>query len=176
VTARKRTEEIEMDRRRQPLQAGCLVLAGVLLAGCSPSAGAAQSEPDVQAQPARVVHMPGTGRSQVVLTADAAKRVGLRTESTAATAAARSAGRSGKSAIPAASTVIPLAAVLYDKDGKSWVYTVARPLTFVPVQVVITHVDGESATISSGPAAGTQVVTVGGAELLGAEYGVPGEQ
>ena len=42
-------------------------------------------------------------------------------------------------------------------------------------QVVIDHVDGDNAVLRSGPPAGTSVVTVGGAELLGTEYVVEGE-
>ena len=71
--------------------------------------------------------------------------------------------------------MIPLAAVLYDKDGKTWTYTTSEPLTFVPQEVVIARIDGDTAILTSGPAPGTEVVTVGAAELLGAEYGVPGE-
>jgi hypothetical protein len=48
-------------------------------------------------------------------------------------------------------------------------------LTFVPQEVVIARIDGDTAILTSGPAPGTEVVTVGAAELLGAEYGVPGE-
>ena len=70
---------------------------------------------------------------------------------------------------------MPLAAVLYDKNGDSWVYTNPSPLTYVRQPVVIDHVDGDSAVLRSGPPAGTAVVTVGGAELLGTEYVVEGE-
>lgn len=160
-----------MDRRRRPLLAACLVLTSVSLAGCSGLAQAAPNEERPPAAPAQLRPLAGTGRSEVILTADAAKRVGLTTEPIAAASTP-----AGKSVVPPGRSVIPLAAVLYDKDGKTWVYAVRRPLTYDPVQVVIAHVDGETATLSSGPPVGTQVVTVAGAELLGAEYGVPGEQ
>jgi hypothetical protein len=155
-----------MDRRRYPGLAVCLVLAGVALSGCSSAARATSAE---QGPPSRLVHIPGSERSSVILTADAAERVQITTEAIAAAPAAK------QPTAPQAS-VIPLAAVLYDKNGRTWTYTEQRPLTFVPVEVVISHVDGVTATLSSGPAIGTPVVTVGGAELLGAEYGVPGEQ
>ena len=155
-----------MDRRRHPLLALCLVVAGFSLTGCAGVAEAASGEPHA---PSEVRPIQGSGRSQVTLTADAAKRVGIRSEPI--TAAPANAGASGPGR-----SVIPLAAVLYDKDGRTWTYTVPKPLTFVPEQVVIAHIDAETATLSSGPAVGTLVVIVGGAELLGAEYGVPGEQ
>jgi hypothetical protein len=71
--------------------------------------------------------------------------------------------------------VVPLAAVLYDKDGVSWVYTSPKPLTFIRQRIVIGQVRGDRALLRSGPPAGTLVVTVGGAELLGTEYVVSGE-
>ncbi|MGN6744159.1 MAG: hypothetical protein ACTHJL_12820 [Amnibacterium sp.] len=148
-----------MDRRRTPALAACLLAAALALTGCGTSAGAAPAD---AGRPARVVHLTGSQRSAVVLTADAARRIGV---TTAATTTA------GGSAV-----AVPLEAVLYDKDGRTWVYTAARPLTFVPTQVTVAHIDGDTATLSTGPAVGTQVVTVGGAELVGVEYGVPGEQ
>ena len=38
---------------------------------------------------------------------------------------------------PVPQSVIALAAVLYDEDGKTWTYTNPSPLTFVPQEVVI---------------------------------------
>jgi hypothetical protein len=160
-----------MDRRRYAGLAACLALAGLALTGCS----AAEAAPEAPVKPAQVVHIAGSDRSKVVLTADAAQRVGLTTEPITAAPKSAAATKTAAGAGPHLS-VIPLAAVLYDKDGKTWAYTAPRPLTFVPVQLVIAHIDGDSATLTSGPAVGTRVVTVGGAELLGAEYGVPGEQ
>jgi hypothetical protein len=157
-------QEIEMDRRRYPRIAVCLLVVGLALSGCASRATARSGEPG---QPARVRSIAGSDRSQVILTTDAAKRVGIRTEPILAAPVAT--GSSPRR------SVIPLAAVLYDKDGKTWTYSASKPLTFVREAVVIAHIDGERATLSSGPAVGTLVVTVGGAELLGAEYGVPGE-
>ncbi|HEY0373749.1 MAG TPA: hypothetical protein VGC94_03080 [Amnibacterium sp.] len=155
-----------MDRRRYPPLAVCLLLLGSTLSGC---ASAARGEPAVQGQPSRVEHIPGSDRSRVLLTADAAKRVGITTVPIAAAPTTKGAAGGHRS-------VIPLSAILYDKDGRTWTYTEQVPLTFVPIQVTIARIDGDLATFTAGPAVGTPVVTVGGAELLGAEYGVPGEQ
>ncbi|HLZ38593.1 MAG TPA: hypothetical protein VKP64_12735 [Mycobacteriales bacterium] len=75
----------------------------------------------------------------------------------------------------AGSTVIPLAAVLYDPEGKTWIYTSPTPRTFVRARVTIDHASGTLAHLREGPPPGTPVVTVGAAELFGAEYGVGGE-
>ena len=49
---------------------------------------------------------------------------------------------------------------------------VPEPLTFVRHRVVIDKIDRGLAVLQDGPAVGTKVVTVGAAELYGAESGV----
>jgi hypothetical protein len=67
------------------------------------------------------------------------------------------------------------AALVYDKKGKPWVFTVIGPLTYVRAAVGIKEVQGDNLVIlSSGPPAGTQVVTVGAIELWGAELKIAG--
>ena len=116
----------------------------------------------------RVVGQRGPGRArarsrssraegnQITLTADAAKRIDLKT------AAVESDG---------GNTVIPYAAVLYDPDGATWTYTNPKPLVFVRADITVKDIDGERAILTKGPAAGTAVVTLGATELWGVEYG-----
>jgi hypothetical protein len=140
-----------------------VVLVSVGLAGCgSPGRGEERAKP-----PAVVDTEDGSDVGRVVLTEQAAKRIGLKTE---AVQSLPSAGIGGSFRM-----VVPLAAVLYDKDGVSWVYTSPKPLTFIRQRIVVGHVRGDRALLRSGPPAGTLVVTVGGAELLGTEYVVSGE-
>ena len=68
--------------------------------------------------------------------------------------------------------VIPYAAVIYDQSGATWAYTNPESLVFVRQLIVIDYIEGDRAVLSDGPAAGAAVVTVGGAELFGAETGV----
>jgi hypothetical protein len=130
---------------------------GGLLSACSATPVAAA--PDAEA--AQVEPIPGSTRSQVILTEESAHRVGIETVAVASNAAG--------------AQQIPLSAVLYDNEGHTWTYTNPEPLTFVPVELTIDAIAGDDATFHTGPAVGTSVVTVGGAERLGAEYGVPGE-
>jgi hypothetical protein len=65
--------------------------------------------------------------------------------------------------------VVPYSAILYDLTGDTWVYTNPEPSVFVREQVDIERIDDDLAVLNSGPAAGTQVVTIGAAELYGAE-------
>jgi len=68
--------------------------------------------------------------------------------------------------------VIPYAAVIYDTEGNTWVYTNPEPLTYVRQPIVIDYIEGDRAVLMEGIESGTQVVTVGASELLGAELGV----
>lgn len=137
--------------------AATLVLLAGLLCGCASTAAEVTED-----NPAQVEPIPGTDRSQVTLTQEGADRVGIQTQPV-------------QVAGDGSGSVIALDAVLYDQDGKTWTYTTSEPLTYVPRQVVIARIAGDTAILKSGPAPGTRVVTVGAAELLGAEYGVPGE-
>lgn len=157
MTPRKAVAPIMSDRQNRWV-ATFVLLAGLAFAGGCGSTAAEVPEDN----PAQVEPIAGSDRSQVILTEEGAGRVGIQTQPIGLAA-------------DGSSSVIALAAVLYDKDGKTWTYTTSEPLTFVPEQVVIARIDGDTAILTSGPAPGTEVVTVGAAELLGAEYGVPGE-
>ena len=65
--------------------------------------------------------------------------------------------------------VVPYSAILYDLTGDTWVYTNPEPSVFVREQVDIERIEKDLAVLNTGPAVGTQVVTIGAAELYGAE-------
>ena len=113
--------------------------------------------------PARVEHLAGTEVGRVILTDDAAKRLGIRTVEV------RPAQDSGK-------RVVPYGAVLYDPNGETWVFTNPEPLVFVRVKITVDSIHGDEALLSDGPPVGTAVVTVGAAELYGTEVGVSGDE
>jgi len=68
--------------------------------------------------------------------------------------------------------IVPFAALLYGTHGETWVYTNPEPLVFVRAPVTVEYIDDELAYLSEGPDVGTEVVTVGGSLLYGAETGV----
>jgi hypothetical protein len=125
------------------------VAAALALSGCTVTQ--ADTPPE---DPAKVEAIPGSEVSKLTLTADAVSRLGIKTEPLG--------------------TTLPLSAVFYDKDGKTWTFTNPAPGTYIRQPVAIAKVTGQAATLQSGPSPGTAVVTVGGAELLGTEYGVDG--
>ena len=64
---------------------------------------------------------------------------------------------------------MPYAAVVYDPDGSTWVYTNPEGRTFVREPIVVTRIADDTAFLSDGPDVGTEVVTIGTAELYGVE-------
>jgi hypothetical protein len=68
--------------------------------------------------------------------------------------------------------VVPHSAVIYGAHGESWVYTSPEALTYVRHPITIDYIENDLAILSDGPPAGTEVVTVGVAELFGTEFEV----
>lgn len=137
--------------------AALLAVAGLGLSGCSSvSPGAEVAAPF--GEPATVRTVAGTGLAEVTLTARAVERLGVET------VAVRPAGGSR--------LTIPYSAVLYDANGGTWAFASTAPRTFVRERITVVTIDGTVAVLSLGPAVGTDVVSVGAAELYGAELGV----
>jgi hypothetical protein len=126
------------------------VIAGLHLTACHTTA----SKP-AKVKPAHVEHVEGSELSRVTLTAKAAERLDIKT------AVVQDVQRR---------KVVPYAAVLYDAHGETWVYTSPEPLIFIRHRIVVDRIEGDKAILADGPPAGTAVVTVGGAELFGAEF------
>ena len=65
--------------------------------------------------------------------------------------------------------VIPYGAIIYDTKGQTWTFTNPEPLVFIRQSVTVERISGNKVLLTEGPPAGTTVVTVGSAELMGAE-------
>lgn len=131
-----------------------LVLA-LTLVGCKDSPA---EEETSGSDLATVEPVEGSDVARVTLTEEAAERIDVQTVPVE---------RGDRSALS-----IPYAAVLYDPAGDTWTYTSPEDLVFVREPISVIRIDGEQALLSKGPPAGTAVVTVGAAELLGTEYEV----
>jgi predicted small secreted protein len=145
-------------RRTSLRVAALLLLAALSLAGCQ------RGGEDVAAadEPAMVEPVGGSDDLlQVTLTADAAERIDLQT------AVVRTQGEGA-----AERTILPYSAIVYETDGETWVYTSTGDLSFVREHIAVQEIEGDRAVLSEGPPAGTEVVTVGVAELFGAEHGI----
>jgi hypothetical protein len=134
-----------------------LIIAALQLSACGRSAAGTESENE----PAKIEPIAGTKLSSVTLTEEAVKRLGLEQ------VPVRDAQVNGKQR-----KVIPYAAVLYDPDGATWAFTNPKPLFFVRQAIKVDYIAADQAILLEGPPTGTAVVTVGAAELFGAEIGV----
>jgi RND family efflux transporter MFP subunit len=67
--------------------------------------------------------------------------------------------------------VVPWSAVLFDMQGGAWLYVRTAPTVFSRVRIELSHVVGGLAVLRRGPAAGSDVVSSGAAELFGTEFG-----
>ncbi len=146
-------------RHRNRWMVAILIIAVLQLTVTACAAQTPESSPSDP--PARVERIGGTDLSRVILTAQAAKRLGI--EMTPV----RDAQIRGK-----LRKVVPYSAVLYDLNGQTWVYTNPEPLTFVRASISVDYIDSDLAVLSEGPPSGTEVVTVGSPELYGTEFGV----
>lgn len=135
-----------------------LIIAALQLAACVQTPASEEGGEGTSGL-ARVEHLGGTDLNRVILTAEAAKRLGIQT------APVRDAQVRGK-----LRKVVPYSAVLYDLHGETWVYTNPEPFTFVRAHVSVDSIDGDLAVLSEGPPSGTAVVTVGVTELYGTEF------
>jgi hypothetical protein len=136
--------------RRALLAPLCALL---LLSGCRDIA----TEEEVGYEPAAVEPIEGSELARVILTEDAAQRIGLDTTQVTS--------RGDQ-------TVVPESAVWVDVNGDEWVYTNPETLVFIRAQVVVERYDVGSAFLSDGPAPGTEVASIGVPQLIGSEFGI----
>ncbi len=114
---------------------------------------------------AQIIPIKDTELNHVVLTERATQRLAIATVPVQVATSAQARQENGR-------TIIPYSAVIYDPNGATWTYT--NPETFVYVRhpITIVYIEEDFAVLSSGPPSDTRVVTVGAAELFGAEFGV----
>ena len=135
------------------IAAAALLLASTASMSASESENAAKKE-----RPSKVEPIEGSKVKRVTVTEKAAQRLDIQTGVVAS---------DGTGQLSA-----PYASIVYDISGGTWVYTVPKPLTYVRHSVVVQSIKGDKALLREGPAPGVAIVTVGVAELYGAEKGI----
>jgi hypothetical protein len=122
-------------------------------------AGGCAKPPSAPKEEAVHVDKQDSGLSVLTLSEHAAARLGVQT---------------GEVREDGSRKVIPYSAIIYDKTGATWAYATSAPLVFQRAAITVESIAGDEAVLSDGPPGGTVVVTVGAAELYGAETGVGG--
>lgn len=135
--------------RRRGWAVMAVLLAVLALPACREVAETSSEEPE----PYTVEPIEGTDQVAVLLTEDGIQRIGLETTTS-----------DGSS--------VPESAIWIDVEGLEWVYTNPESGRFVREQVVVDRYEGDVATLAEGLPPGTEVVTVGVAELIGSEFGI----
>ena len=152
----------------RPVRAS-MIIAAVIVAIAAAVAilvsfGPAEGEsgvPGSDAEPATVEHIPGSDLARITLTERASERLDIQTAPTST----RGVGSAQR-------LVVPYSSLIYDADGGTWAYTSPEALVFERVAVAVASIKGDRVFLTEGPPPGTQVVTVGAAELFGAELGI----
>ncbi len=126
------------------------IIAVLVLGACAD----APSDEHVINEPVTLQEIPGSDLERVILAPKAAERLGINTAPVE---------RDGNR------LVVSSAAVLFDPEGRAWVYVNTRPFTYERREIKIDHEEGTRAILSDGPPEGTPVVTVGVPEIYGAE-------
>ena len=134
-----------------------VILIALPLSGCRQDAAASPKQ-----SPATLEESGQPGIKRVRLTERAAERLGIEmaeVREEAVTTADNSVQRK----------VIPYGAIIYDTKGQTWTFTNPEPLVFIRHSVTVERISGDKVILTEGPPVGTTVVTVGSAELMGAE-------
>lgn len=139
-----------------------IVLSGLGLAalvGLTGCAGAPAASSSKAGDPAAKVEPIGdTGIKKLTLTGQAIQRLAVTTFPVTAQ--------------PGGKTMVPYRALMYLPDGTPFVYTNPEPGVYVRQQIAVESIAGERVVLTAGPPLDTPVVTTGGAELWGTEFGV----
>ena len=138
--------------------ASLFAVAGLALAGCQTAAAGSEAEEAIAAA-ASVEPDPDGGPSRLTLSEESVERLGVETAPVSGTAG---------------NLTVPYAAVVYDADGATWTFVELEPRVYQRESITIDSIDGDEVRLTSGPDPGTEVVTVGAAELVGVEAGISG--
>lgn len=136
-----------------------LLMTALLLPACQE-----QEKPHQKVEPAHIEHIEGSEVSRLILTEKAVERLGIETVQATEEMITRSEARPRITA--------PYSALLYDVQGRAWVYTNPEPSVYIRQEVEVDFIEGSKAALNEGPPPGARIVSVGAAELYGTEYEV----
>lgn len=147
------SHRVQLRRSRRHVAATLAVLAAASALSACKEVKQAEKE---HYSPAAIAPIKGgeEGEVSVTLTQEGHDRIDLATQKVTK--------RAGRLATPYAS-------IVYENDGSAYVYANPKPLFYERAHIEIDRVAGDQVLLKEGPAVGTNVVTVGVAQLHGAE-------
>jgi hypothetical protein len=129
------------------------LMAVLVLPGCAETA----EQKHVIKEPVTIEKNETTGLARLTLTKKAAERIGVETVTVEEVEGRR---------------VVSSNAVIVDASGNRYVYANPEGLVFTREPISVENENDGRAWLADGPPAGTRVVTIGAAELHGAETGI----
>jgi hypothetical protein len=153
-----REGSVAMGMRRRFGIASLVMAAGLAVTGCQTAESGSEADEAIAAA-ASVEEASDGGPATLTLAEASVDRLGIET--------APVTGNPGGLAMP-------YAAVVYDAEGGTWTFIEVEPGVYRRAEIRIESIDGDEARLSDGPDPGTDVVTVGAAELVGVEAGISG--
>jgi hypothetical protein len=136
-----------------------LVAAVPQIIGCErPSVAKTEAE-----HPATVEHIEGSELSRVTLSDSAIKRLDVQTGKVSEEKSPRS---------DANQKAVPYSSLIYDPQGNTWIYTSPESRVFVRAPIDVDFIEGDTVYLKNGPDPGTDIATVGVAEIYGTEFTV----
>ena len=118
-------------------------------------------------EPAHLEHLENSELSKLTLTEKAVERIGVLTSTVV-----EENPQEGNYGEQSTQTSVPYGAILYDAQGRIWVYTNPEPQVYLRHEVKIDFIKDGKTYLLEGPPVGTKVVSQGAAELYGTEYEV----
>lgn len=118
-------------------------------------------------EPAHVDHIEGSELNRLTLTQRAVDRIEIKTDTVSDLQSTVLNNLNSKLI-----GTVPYSSILYDSNGKSWVYKNSEPLVYSRHEIQVDFIEGNTVALLDGPAPGTTIVTQGAAELFGIEFKV----
>lgn len=143
-------------RHTYALAMSVVTVIGLQLAGCSKPASYTKVEPFSTKKE--------NGINKVTFTEKAMERAAVKT---APLQEGKVDGADNASPRP----FVPYSALMYVPTGETFIYTSPTPRTFVRQAVNVDYIAKDVVVLKDGPPKGTEIVTVGAAEIFGAEVG-----
>lgn len=143
-------------RHTYALAMSAVVVVGLQLAGCGKSAGYTKVEPFKLEKE--------NGINKITFTEKAMERAAVKT-------APMQEGKIDGAENAAPRPFVPYSALMYVPTGETFIYTSPKPRTFVRQSVNVDYIAKDVVVLKDGPPKGTEIVTVGAAEIFGAEVG-----